>query len=253
VEEKRGDALNALREYQRAAELDASEPFIFDLGDELLTHHAAEQAAEVFVRGARLFPRSSRMLLGLAVARFSQGSYDEAREGFFAAVDLNPEDPVPYLFLGKVQDSAIGQSDGFTARLARFVTLHPENAWANYYFAVSLWKRSAEDPVAQGRARDLLERAVHLDPHLGVAWLELGVLYADRKEYAKAISVWQRATAADPRMEEAHYRLAQAYRRIGDAVKAAREIAVFERLSKESADRLEAERAGVRQFVFERR
>jgi hypothetical protein len=63
--ERRGDALEAARKYQRAAELDASEPNLFDWGTELLMHRAAEPATEVFAKGHRLFPQSLRLLLGL--------------------------------------------------------------------------------------------------------------------------------------------------------------------------------------------
>jgi tetratricopeptide (TPR) repeat protein len=251
AEEKLGSPVEALREYQRAAELEPSESYIFDLGDELLTHGAAEQAVEVFTRGARLFPRSSRMLLGLAVACYSKSAYDQAREHFFAAADLNPADPTPYLFLGKVQSGAISQSDGFAERMERFVKLHPENAWANYYCAISIWKRS-EDTTTVARAQSLLETAVRLDPQLGAGWLELGVLHADRREDAQAIAAWQRAIAASPRMEQAHYRLAQAYLRMGEPAKAKREMELFEQLSKASAAELDRERAAVKQFVFER-
>jgi hypothetical protein len=47
-DEKLGDALEAVREYQRAAELNASEPNLFDWGAELLAHRAAEPAMQVF-------------------------------------------------------------------------------------------------------------------------------------------------------------------------------------------------------------
>ena len=60
--------LAAVREYQRAVELDANEPNLFDWGAELLVHRAVEPAIEVFTKGNRLYPQSSRMLLGLAAA-----------------------------------------------------------------------------------------------------------------------------------------------------------------------------------------
>src|SRR2546430_13519862 len=47
----RSDPLEAVRQYQRAAELDASEPYLFDWGAELLLHHAPEPAIEVFSKG----------------------------------------------------------------------------------------------------------------------------------------------------------------------------------------------------------
>ena len=99
VQEQLGDSLEAVREYQRAAELEPSEPYIFDWGSELLLHHAPEPALDVFANGNRLFPRSVRMLIGLGAAWFARGSYDEAVQRVCEASDLSPSDfdsvPVP--------------------------------------------------------------------------------------------------------------------------------------------------------------
>ncbi len=255
--EKQEDALEAVRTYQRAAELDPSESHLFDWGAELLTHRAGEQAVEVFSRGNRLFPRSTRMLLGLAVAWYSRGAYDRAERFFFAAADLNPGDPTPYMFLGQARNSSIGQSGGFVERMDRFARLQPENPWANYYYAVSLRRRTSgpEDAATPGKAESLLEKAVRLDPRMGAAWLELGILFADRKNFPKAISAWQSALASSPLRSdatviEAHYRLSQAYTRTGDPAKARSEIELYEHLSKQSMLDEESERTRIREFVF---
>src|ERR1700733_13845466 len=173
--EKQGNALEAVREYQRAAERDPSENNLFDWGTELLIHRAADQAVEVFANGHRLFPRSTRTLLGLAVALYSRGSYDQAARQFFEAADFNPNDPAPYLFLGKISSGEITDSQGFAERLERFARLQPENAWANYYYAASLWKlRDPKDAAIPDKVESLLKKAVRLDPHLGAAFLQLG-------------------------------------------------------------------------------
>jgi tetratricopeptide (TPR) repeat protein len=242
--EKQGKALEAAREYQRAAELDPNETNLFDWGTELLTHRAADQAVEVFTTGHRLFPRSIRMLLGLAVALYSRGSYDQAAQRFFEAADLNPSDPAPYLFLGKISNGPITDSPGFAERLERFARLQPENAWANYYYAATLTRTSP-------KTRALLEKAVRLDPKLGDAFLLLGIVYAEEGNLTKAISAYQSAIEATPPMEEAHYRLAQAYRKTGETGKAQKELELYQQLSQQSAQKLERERGEIQQFVFE--
>jgi Flp pilus assembly protein TadD len=255
VDEKLGDPLNAVHEYEQAADLDPSEPNLFDWGTELLLHRAIEPAIEVFSKGNRLFPRSARMLTGLAASLYAQGSYDSAAQRICEASDLNPADPKPYLFMGKMQSVEAVQSDAVTKRLARFVQLEPENALANYYYAVSLWKRHAspDDEENWTQVKSLLEKATHLDPKLGVAYLQLGILYAERNNLSDAISQYQQAIDAAPQLEEAHYRLAQAYKLVGESAKAQTEMQLYTQISKGNAEASERERRELRQFVYELR
>ena len=139
--EKSGDSLKAVREYQKAAELDPSEANLFDWGAELLLHRAVEPAIEVFSKGNRLFPRSARMLVALGVSWYSNGSYEQAAQRLCEASDLDPADSQPYVFLGKIQSVETNQSECPVERLKRFAQLQPENALANYYYGVSLWKQ----------------------------------------------------------------------------------------------------------------
>ena len=255
ADEKLGDPLEAVREYQRAAELNPSEPNLFDWGAELLTHHATEPAIEVFTKGNRLFPRSVRMLAGLGAAWYSLGSYDQAAQRFCEASDLSPDDPNPYLFMGKMQAVEATQSRKIEERLARFVRLQPQNPWANYYYAVSLQKqrKSPEDAENLGRVTSLLQRAVQLDAKLGLAYLELGTIYSEQKDFPKAVSALQRAIEATPQLEQAHYRLAQLYRQAGETSKAHAELQLYEQISKEKMQEIERQRHELQQFVYELR
>lgn len=255
VSEKLNQPLQAVREYQRAAELNPTEPYVFDWGAELLLHHAAEPAVEIFTKAHRLFPQSARILAALGASWYALGSYEEAVQRLCEASDLNPDDPNPYLFLGKVQAVETEVSAAITPRLQRFVTLHPDNAMANYYYAISLWKgrQSPDDANNFAQVKSLLEKSIHLDPTFGPAYLQLGIVYSERKYLSNAVAAYQNAIQAAPNMEEAHYRLAQAYRQTGETSKAQAELQRYEQISKEKAAQSERQRHEVQQFVYELR
>lgn len=251
VSEMTGDPLTAVREYQRAAELDPTETNIFDWGAELLLHHAPEPATEVFSNGLRRYPQSARMLIGLGVVWYVRGSYEQASQWLCDAADLDPDNPTPYLFLGRILAAESSVSPVVAERLARFTARQPQNAMANYDLAVGLWKqRKAEDRDTVGRVQALLEKAVALDPTLSEAFLQLGIVHFERKDFPQAIAAYQQAIQLSPLMEQAHYRLAQAYRLSGQSDKAQNELKTYEEISREKANELDRERSDIKQFVY---
>ena len=100
------------------------------------------------------------------------------------------------------------------------------------------------------QSESLLKRAVELDPKLGVGYLQLGVLYSERRDFSHAIASYQDAVQASPQLEEAHYRLAQAYKRTGEKAKAEEELQRYDQISKIKEEEVERERRESRQFVY---
>jgi tetratricopeptide (TPR) repeat protein len=248
--ESEGRPLEAVEEYQRAAEMEPSESHLFAWGAELLLHRAFEPASEVFTKGRGLYPGSVRLLLGLSVATYSRGLNDQANHLFLEACDLDPRDPTPYLFLGRLQESEKVEPPGWTERLKRFASLHPENALAHYYYAVSLAKQSGQQQANRAAIEVELKKAIELDPYLGSAYLQLGILYSGQKEFPEAIGAFQKAIEVTPLPDEAHYRLAQVYRQTGEAEKARKEIEIFNKVSQQKAEAAERERREIHQFVY---
>jgi tetratricopeptide (TPR) repeat protein len=264
VDEQLEDPLEAVREYERAAGLDASEQNYFAWGAELLLHRAVAPALEVFGRGVRLHPDSARMLAGLGAALYTSGSVEEAAERLCAASDLSrlnsrsdspsdsPLDFAPYLFLGEMQEATATPLPCIEQKLARFAQNQPENAFANYYYALALWKRDrgSENPDALRQVETLLLKSSTLDPKLDLAYLQLGNLYFARGAFQQAVAAYQKAVASNPAGSEAHYRLGLTYKRIGEGAKSQREFEEYKQLDKMETAAIERQRRELRQFIF---
>jgi tetratricopeptide (TPR) repeat protein len=252
VEEKDGHFIVAANEYEKAAHMEPSENNIFDWGSELLIHQTLEPAIEVFRRGTERYPDSPRMAIGLGMALYSLGKYDEAVKSLMRAADLNPSDPRCYPFLSWAYDSSPGQAAEVIERFRRFAELQPKNGRAVYYYAMSLWKgKRAQDPKLDvSQIEELLKRAVALDPRLPEAHLQLANLYSDQKKYAESVPEYLRARELNPDLADVHYRLAQAYVRVGEKDLAQEEFKVYRDLRTKHLSELDRQRAEIRQFVY---
>jgi Flp pilus assembly protein TadD len=246
VDEKKGDPLAAVHEFEQAVRLNPSEENYFAWGSELLLHRAVWQAAEVFRNGTKAYPKSARMLTALGTALFAGALYDEAAASMCAASDLNPADPEPYSFLGRIDIAAPTPLACVEPRLARFVQQHPGDAQANYLYAMALWKR--QGPRTPERVETLLTKAVTLNPKCADAYLQLGILYASQRNLPKAIGFYHKAIEAHPQLGEAHYRLGVAYDRTGAPEKARQEFQRHDEIEKSQAAAVERERREVKQF-----
>jgi tetratricopeptide (TPR) repeat protein len=252
LEERLGDPLEAVREYERAALMDPSEQNYFEWGAELLLHRADQPAVEVFTKGSRAHPDSERMLAGLGAALYASGNSEEAARKLCQASDLKPADPAPYMFLGKMEKAARAVLPCSEQKLARFAQDQPGNALGNYYYGLVLWKRNREAPISPGlqQAEALLKKAVAIDPKFGEAYLQLGILHSGRGEFQLAIRDYKEAIEGSPQLGEPHYRLGSAYRRTGDESKAELEFRTYEQMEKAESAAIESQRRELRQFLI---
>ena len=252
IEEKDGHYVAAVNEFEAAAHLDPSEDNLFDWGSELLLHRTYEPAIDVFQQAVQRFPNSPRIIIGLGMALYSRGKYDDAVKALIRAADLNPADSRCYLFLSKAYDSSPGQAEDVIGRFRRYAELKPGNALAQYYYAMSLWKgkRTANANVDPEVIKSLLQKAVDLDDSLADAHVQLGNLYADQHDYEKSIPQYLRALQLSPNLADAHYRLAQDYVHVGQKDRAQTEFDLYQRFRAEHMAEVDKERAEVRQFVY---
>lgn len=252
IEEKKGDFVTAANEYETAAHQDPSESNLFDWASELLLHQTLEPAIEVFRKAAEQFPNSARLAIGLGISYYSRGIYDEAVKSLLRAADLNPADPRCYYFLSRAFDSSPTQADEVIQRFRRFAELQPNNAQAQYFYAISLWKgKRAKDPTIDlSQIESLLRKAIELDPKLPEAHFQLGNLLSDRSHYEDAIPEYLKALENKSDIADAHYRLGQAYVRTGQKEKAQPQFAVYQQQREKHLADIDKQRAEIRQFVY---
>ncbi len=251
IDEKLGDPLLAVREFQEAASENPSEDHYFAWGSELLFHRAIWQAKEVFDEGTRLYPDSARMLTARGAALFASAMYDEAALDLCRASDQAPGSPEPYLFMGKIEVAAPSPLPCVVEKLARFEKLQPTNSLANYYYAMALWKQqgAGRDPQLMERVHAMLTAAVTLDPKCADGYLQLGNLSASQEQWEQAIGLYVKAIEADPDLSEAHYRLGVAYGRVGEEAKAKEQFQLHDAIAREQAAEIQRQREAVKQFL----
>jgi tetratricopeptide (TPR) repeat protein len=252
IEEKDGNPVAAANQFESAAHMDPSETNLFDWGSELLIHRTLEPAIEVFRRAAERYPNSPRLAIGLGMAFYSRGKYDEAIQSLLKAADLNPSDASCYLFLSRAYDSSPVHTDEVIERFRRFTELQPQNPRAFYYYAMSLWKgkRGQDASLDVHQIESMLKRAITLDPNLAEAHLQLGNLYSDQGKYADSIPEYTQALEHNPDLADAHYRLGQAYVHTGEKDRAQQQFEVYQQVRAQHLAEVDKQRAEIRQFVY---
>ena len=236
VEEAAGNIDEAENQYETAARQDPSEKNLFDLGTDLLHHHAYAAALTVFQYAVAKFPRAARLQVGLGVALYSLGQYADAIETLCVAVDLDPADTKALDFLGGMYDVSPELALDVTKRLAHFAELYPNNASANYYYALSLRKRNLTPGIdgTQSKVETLLQKAVTLRPGFADAHYQLGLFYSDKKQTDSAVREFEETIRLRPDLKTAHYRLAQLYAEQGKADLSRREFQAFKSLQQDN-------------------
>ena len=132
-----------------------------------------------------------------------------ATEQFRAAVKANPKEPNVHFGLGYLLWTR-GQYQEAAEEFQTELTNIPNNAQALAYLADS--KMKLNDPKA---ALPLLEKAIHIDPNVALAHVDLAAIYADSGRRNDALSELELAAKLSPNDVKVHYRLARLYQAMG--------------------------------------
>lgn len=85
-------------------------------------------------------------------------------------------------------------------------------------------------------AKPLLEKALAIDPSIRIIHLDLGIVFAEDKQYDRAIAALKEAIRLDNSKTDAHYRLARVYKDAGKPAQAAAELAIVSKLREQKTE-----------------
>jgi tetratricopeptide (TPR) repeat protein len=251
VEEQRKRYLEAVRAFQKAAELEpGNEDYRYDYAFELLRHRTDRASIAIFASGVRDFPKSFKLRLGLGSAYYIVDKQEEAARVLLEAIQIEPSNKVAYLFLGKTYEQAGSFQTAVMKAFKAYLERGPRDPWAYYHYGMILYlsTQSAPKPDFQA-AKSHLDRALRLNPRFAEAYLQLGIIEQHEDQNQESLLSLKRAVHSNPKLAAAHYRLGLAYRRLGQKDEAAAEFALFEKLNAER--QAGQEKRAVIQFLIE--
>lgn len=193
----------------------------------------SELGAKAISRLVRTAPDSARLHQVTAELLESQGDFPRAIEQYRKALELDPNLPGIHRSLGVAilnarQDEA---SRSEAQRHFEFeLATNPADAYSEYQLGEIYWNRYQYEDALKHFTRALELRSNFVD-----ALIAVGKVMISQGLPEKALYYLREAERLDPENEVAHYRLAQAYRKLGRHQDAHAEIALFEKLRAASA------------------
>jgi Tfp pilus assembly protein PilF len=185
-----------------------------------------QQAIETFRDLVRIHPDSVFVHILMGESYDIQGKPQQAIEEYRAAISIAPEMPRLHFDLGFLLWEQ-NHPEEAVPELQRELEINPGFAPASYYLGeIAL---SQNDGV---QAEQLFRRTLEENPGCVDANIALGKVFSRRARYKEALREFQRAVQLDPKGADVHYWLAVTYRHLGDKMKAAAEMEVFQSLAK---------------------
>ena len=142
----------------------------------------------------------------------------EAIAEFQAAAKVSPREPNLHFGLGYLHWRS-HQYDEAKREFENELALDPNNAQALTYLGDIEMKRNNLDT-----ALPFLRKAVRARNDIRVAYIDMGAILMQQKQYKDALTALRRAVALDPTQPDAHYRLGQLHRAMGNTAAAQAEF-----------------------------
>jgi tetratricopeptide (TPR) repeat protein len=158
----------------------------------------------------------------------SEGDYPKAVEQYRQALAKDANLPgarralgVALMHTSSDEATRMEAQRQFEAELAQ----NPNDASAEYQLGEIWWLRNQPETALKH-----FLHALEVQPNFVEALIAAGKVWTARGQPQQAVSLLQKAVQLDPHNEVAHYRLAQAYLKMGNKQQSDKELAEFRRL-----------------------
>lgn len=248
IEERLGHYKQAVQHDQSAVQLAPTEANLYVLGTEFLRHWTFGAAQTEFEAGIHLFPHSQRMRMGLGVAYYGAGKYDQAIPVFADLLADYPENSMYAELLGRTCTVLTEGQQPKCANLIDYAERHPHDAILATYAATSILHQPADD-AQMLVARRLLQTAIRWKPDLPEAHYGMGLLLQTESQWRQSIPDLEAAIRLRPTYASAHYRLALALSHVGERDRAQTEIRLEQKYNQQEHAMVDARLRQVTTFL----
>ncbi len=204
IETASGNANEAIRLYEAAAEISPDEPTIyFPLGDLLYANGERERAGEAFRKAAELNPDEARKYAEYAEGVYATGRLDEAAQAWDKHLMIHPGDASARYWLARSYE----ENEKTEQALEHYETLR-----ANAPDTEDALFRLSKIYVAQERSEEALEvmhELIALRPNDPDAHYMLGETLFALNDHERALPVYQRVVEIDETHASAHEKIGQ--------------------------------------------
>jgi tetratricopeptide (TPR) repeat protein len=182
-------------------------------------------------RLSEIAPHSIWGQMAAGEADESSGAFEQALTAYRAVLAMDPQHPGIHYRIGRTLEARSQQSDSaddIQAALKEFeqeLQADPQNANASYEIG-AIYKKAGQF----AKAREFFEEAIKYHPDFEEAQLGMGGVLVDLGKPDLAIPHLKLAASLDPEDEVPYYRLARAFKALGNSAEAREPLEHFQRL-----------------------
>jgi len=192
-----------------------------DLSTVLLDVGDLDSAGRVIAEGIEQSVEKDGLFVQMGLLHRRKNDFRQAEDRFRMALEANPANEAAYLALAHLLLVMEREQEGFALLEAALERL-PSSALLHYVYGALLMETVTPDDMdRQEKARQVLEKALALNPLFANTHYRLARIYLARGEEDKALRNLEAASSLNRKHTKALYQLSQLLARRGDRQKAA--------------------------------